>query len=318
MEADSDAEVLAGIPPELLKKIRQIEIRSRRLVNDLFLGEYHAVFRGRGIEFSDVREYLPGDDIRSIDWNVTARLGSPFVKRFVEERELTVLMAVDVSASGLFGTIAQSKRELATELTGLIGFSAAHSDDKIGLVAFSSEIERFVSPSKGTRHVLRLLRELLTLRPKQSGTSIANALDYASHVLKRRSTIFLVSDFLDQGYDGILRVAAQRHDVIAVSVSDPRELELPDLGLIELEDAETGQRALIDSSSAETRRRYHDAAVAQREQRDRLLRSLSVDHIALSTDRSYVEPLIAFFRRRSHSSVRHGPAARSGSLGVAV
>jgi uncharacterized protein (DUF58 family) len=309
MPEDTAAEQPGAIPPDLLRRIRQIEIRSRRLVNDLFLGEYLAVFRGRGIEFSDVREYQPGDDIRTIDWNVTARLGSPFIKKFVEERELTVLIAVDVSASELFGTQAQTKRELATEIAALLAFSASNNNDKVGLVAFSSEIERFIPPGKGARHVLRLLRELLYLRPRSQGTKIAAALDYISHVMKRRSTVFLISDFLDGGYEPILRVAARRHEIVAVSVTDPRELDLPDLGLIELEDAESGERVLLDSSDAQVRRLYRERALAQRSRRDRLLASLSIDHIAVQTDRSYVEPMIVFFRRRARAS---GLGVRTG------
>lgn len=302
-------EAQRGIPSDLLKKIRRIEIRARRLVNDLFLGEYRAVFRGRGIEFADVREYEPGDDIRSIDWNVTARLGVPFVKKFVEERELTIMLVVDVSGSVLFGTAAQTKREIATEIAALLAFSAIKSNDKVGLIAFSSQIERFVPPAKGTRHVLRLLRELLYLLPVQAGTSTMRALEYASHMLKRRSVIFLISDFLDHGYESRLRVAAQRHDVVAISLTDPRELELPDVGLIDLEDAESGDRVLIDSSDPAVRRRYHEQAVEQRALRDRMLGSLNVDHVAVSTDRSYIEPLIAFFRWRQRG-VRRG--ARAG------
>lgn len=298
-----------AIPPELLKKIRQIEIRSRRLVNDLFVGEYLAVFRGRGIEFSDVREYLPGDDVRTIDWNVTARLGAPFVKKFVEERELSVLLAVDVSASGLFGTVAQSKRELATEIAALLAFSAANNNDKVGLVAFSSAIERFIPPAKGARHVLRLLRDLLFLQPQEPGTSIAHALDYTSHVLKRRSTVFLLSDFLDEGYESILRVATRRHDIVAISITDPREFVLPDLGLIELEDAETGGHLLIDSSDPQVQRLYQAKAEAQRQQRDRLLGALNVDHIAVTTGESYIEPMIAFFRRRARNTGQRARAS---------
>lgn len=309
MTAGDAQDESGSIPPELLKRIRQIEIRSRRLVNDLFLGQYLAVFRGRGIEFSEVREYEPGDDVRTIDWNVTARLGAPYVKKFVEERELNVVLAVDVSASELFGTAAQSKRELATEIAALLSFSAVNNNDRVGLVAFSDDIERYVPPAKGSRHVLRLLRELLYLRPSGTGTNIARALDYVSHVLKRQSTVFLVSDFLDRSYAPILRVVAHRHDVVAISLTDPRELELPDLGLIELEDAETSERALIDSSDPEVRRLYHARAVEQREERDRLLASLGIDHIALGTDRSYVEPMIVFFRRRSRAA---GQRLRAG------
>jgi uncharacterized protein (DUF58 family) len=297
------------IPPELLKRIRQIEIRSRRLVNDLFLGEYLAVFRGRGMEFSEVREYEPGDDARTIDWNVTARLGAPYVKKFVEERELSIMLAVDVSASELFGTTVQSKREVATEIAALLSFSAVNNNDRVGLLAFSGSVERYIPPAKGTRHVLRLVRELLYLKPRGSGTSILAALDYLSKVLKRRSTVFLISDFLDRGYAPILRVMARRHDIVAVSITDPRELELPDAGLLELEDAETGERVLVDTSDRELRRVYGERARAQRDERDRMLTSLNIDHIAVRTDRSYVEPMIVFFRRRARAA---GPRLRAG------
>jgi uncharacterized protein (DUF58 family) len=293
---------LAGLPPELLTRVRQIEIRARRLVNDLFLGEYLAVFRGRGIEFSEVREYQVGDDVRTIDWNVTARLGEPYVKKFVEERELNVLLAVDVSASEFFGTVDRTKRELATEIAALLAFSAVTSHDKAGLLAFSSDIERYIVPGTGARYVLRLVRELLYLNPQKTGTNIAGALDYLSKVLKRRSTVFLISDFLDAGYEAILRVAARRHDIVAISLTDPRELELPNVGLIELEDAESGERVVIDTHDPEVRRRYMDLAVRRRVLRDRTLASLGVDHIAVRTDRSYIEPLIAFFRNRARAA----------------
>jgi uncharacterized protein (DUF58 family) len=293
---------LGGLPPELLQRVRQIEIRARRLVNDLFLGEYLAVFRGRGIEFSEVREYQVGDDVRSIDWNVTARLGEPYVKKFVEERELTVVLAVDVSASELFGTVARTKREIATEIAALLAFSAVTSHDKVGLLAFSSDIERYIVPATGARYVLRLVRELLYLSPQQTGTSIATALDYLSKVLKRRSTVFLISDFLDQGYEAILRVASKRHDIVAISVTDPRELELPDVGLIELEDSESGDRVVVDTGDPTVRSGYHDLATRRRIERDHTLASLGVDHIDVRTDRSYVEPLIAFFRNRARAS----------------
>ncbi|HTE84199.1 MAG TPA: DUF58 domain-containing protein [Dehalococcoidia bacterium] len=301
METRQSAQALGALPPDLLRRIRQLEIRARRLVNDLFLGEYLAVFRGRGIEFSEVREYLPGDDIRTIDWNVTARLGEPYVKKFVEERELNVMLAVDVSSSELFGTVSRTKREVATEIAALLAFSAVTSNDKIGLLAFSSDIERFIPLGNGARYVLRLLRELLYLSPRRSGTSISITLDYLSKVLKRRSTVFLISDFLDAGYEPILRVAARRHEIVAISLSDPRELELPDLGLIELEDAETGARVLVDTSDSAVRSQYHERAVQRMAQRNRLLASLSIDHIAVRTDRSYIEPLIVFFRNRARA-----------------
>ncbi|MGB6838277.1 MAG: DUF58 domain-containing protein [Dehalococcoidia bacterium] len=287
------------IPPELLQKIRRIEIRARRLVANLFLGEYHSVFRGRGLEFSEVREYQPGDDVRSIDWNVTARMGTPYVKKYVEERELTVLLVVDVSASEAFGTGAQTKGEVAAEVAALLAFAAVANNDRIGLLTFSDRIEKFVPPRKGSQHVLRIVRELLYSRPRGRGTDIAGALAYLTRVARRRSIIFLISDFLDRGFEGALRVAVQRHDLVAISLTDPRELSLPPLGLLELEDAETGQPLLLDTEDRETRRQYALAAAQRREERQQLLRSMAVDEVAIATDRSYVQPLMAFFQARA-------------------
>ena len=294
---------------ELLKKVRRIEIRSRRLVNSLFLGEYHAVFRGRGIEFSEVREYTPGDEIRTIDWNVTARLGTPYVKKFVEERELTVLLLVDVSASGAFGTAAQTKREIAAEIAALLALSAIDNHDRVGLVAFTNRIEKHIAPAKGQRHVLRLVRELLALEPAGRRTDIGAALDYASKVLSRRAVIFIISDFLDEAeYGRSLRVLAHRHDVVAIALTDPRELELPDVGLVELEDAETGERVLIDSSDARVRQQYAGRAAEIRAQRTRLFRANGVDAVEILTAGSYVEPLMAFFRARGSGARRRASA----------
>lgn len=287
------------IPPELLQKIRRIEIRARRLVANLFLGEYHSVFRGRGLEFSEVREYQPGDDVRSIDWNVTARMGTPYVKKYVEERELTVLLVVDVSASETFGTGAQTKGEVAAEVAALLAFAAVANNDRIGLLTFSDRIEKFVPPRKGSQHVLRIVRELLYARPQGRGTDIAGALAYLTRVARRRSIIFLISDFLDRGFEGALRVAVQRHDLVAISLTDPRELSLPPLGLLELEDAETGQPLLLDTEDRETRRQYALAAAQRRDERQQLLRSMAVDEVAIATDRSYVQPLMAFFQARA-------------------
>jgi len=287
------------IPPELLQKIRRIEIRARRLVANLFLGEYHSVFRGRGLEFSEVREYQPGDDVRSIDWNVTARMGTPYVKKYVEERELTVLLVVDVSASETFGTGAQTKGEVAAEVAALLAFAAVANNDRIGLLTFSDRIEKFVPPRKGSQHVLRIVRELLYARPQGRGTDIAGALAYLTRVARRRSIIFLISDFLDRGFEGALRLAVQRHDLVAISLTDPRELSLPPLGLLELEDAETGQPLLLDTEDRETRRQYALAAAQRREERQQLLRSMGVDEVAIATDRSYVQPLMAFFQARA-------------------
>lgn len=300
MAEGSWAGTVNPLRPELLRRVRRIEIRSRRLVNSLFLGEYHAVFRGRGIEFSEVREYVPGDEVRSIDWNVTARLNVPFVKKFVEERELTVLLLVDVSASGAFGTVPQTKREIAAEITALLALSAINNQDRVGLVAFSDRVEKYVAPAKGQRHVLRLVRELLGVEPHGRGTSIATALDYASHMLNRRAVVFLISDFMDAGeYDASLRVLARRHDLVAITLTDPRELELPDVGIVELEDAETGERVLVDTADEATRTLYRERAAAARELRERLFRRNSVDAIEIGTGSSYIEPLMRFFRARA-------------------
>jgi uncharacterized protein (DUF58 family) len=296
------------LTPELLKRVRQIEIRSRRLVNSLFLGEYHAVFRGRGIEFSEVREYVPGDDVRTIDWNVTARLGAPFIKKFVEERELTVQLMVDVSASGAFTTSGRTKRELAAEISALLALSAIENQDRVGLLAFSDRVERYVPPAKGRRHVLRLVRDLLSLSPQGRGTSLSTALEFATTLLRRRSVAFIISDFCDPaGFEPPLRIFSHRHDVTAIVLSDPRELELPDIGVVELEDAETGQTVIVDTSDPGVRRQYHEQAEAQRERREHLFRANGIESVEISTASSYVEPLIAFFHKR-------GRRASSGAL----
>lgn len=289
----------AGIPVDLLKKIRRIEIRVRRLLNTTFLGEYHSVFRGQGIEFSEVREYQPGDDVRAIDWNVTARSGFPYIKQFVEERELTVLLVVDVSASGTYGSTGQSKLEVATEVAALLAFSAIRNNDKVGLVAFTDQVEKFVPARKGPQHVLRILRELLYLTPKGRGTDIAEALRYTNHLQRRRSVIFLISDFLTQGYEATLRVTGRRHDVVAIALTDPREESLPEAGLVTLEDAESGSMVVVDTGDPTVRREYHRLALEARVQRKGVLQSLKVDNLEVSTNASYVEPLAGFFKARA-------------------
>jgi uncharacterized protein (DUF58 family) len=289
----------APIPPELLRKIRRIEVRARRLVDHLFLGEYHSVFRGRGLEFSEVREYQPGDDVRIIDWNVTARMGTPYVKKFVEERELTVYLLVDVSASEGFSTAPQTKAELAAEIGALLALAAVRNNDRVGLIAFTDQVERFLPPQKGSQHVLRLIRELLYLRPARRGTDIAAGLGFLSRVARRRSVAFLLSDFLASDYEAALRVAARRHDIIAISLSDPRETELPDAGLLDLEDPETGQRIVVDSGDAGVRQRYAEAGQRRREGRRRLLSAVGVDEVPIFTDRPYVQSLMAFFQARA-------------------
>lgn len=300
MNAPTTAE--PSLPPELVRKIRRIEIRARRLVSNLFLGEYHSVFRGRGLEFWEVREYQPGDDVRTIDWNVTARMGTPYVKKYVEERELTVLLALDVSASQSFGTVAQAKAEVAAEVAALLAFAAVANNDRVGLLTFSDRIEKFTPPRKGAQHVLRIVRELLHARPQSPGTDIAGALSYLTRVARRHSIVFLISDFLDEGFEPALRIAAQRHDLITVSLTDPRELSLPAIGLLELEDAETGRRLMLDTQDPDVRRSYALAAARRREERQRLLRSVGVDEVSIATDRPYVEPLMTFFQARARRS----------------
>jgi uncharacterized protein (DUF58 family) len=286
------------LPPEMLARIRRIEIRARRLVASVFLGEYHSVFRGRGIEFSEVRQYQPGDEVRAIDWNVTARMGSPYVKKYIEERELTVLLLVDVSASSSFTSTGLSKRQLAAEVAATLAFAAVANSDRAGLITFSDRIERFVPPGKSRTHVLRMVRELLYAEPAGRGTDIGAALAYVTRVARRRAIVFVLSDFFDEGYERQLRAAAARHDVLALTLNDPREMELPDVGLLELEDAETGARALVDTGDARTRAAYAQRAVDRIARRRRALAASNVEEIPLATDRSYVEPLLRAFRAR--------------------
>jgi uncharacterized protein (DUF58 family) len=286
------------IPKQVLQKVRQIEIRTKHLVNDVFSGEYHSVFKGRGMEFAEVREYQPGDDIRAIDWNVTARTGRPYIKRYTEERELTVMLAVDVSASSNFGTVTRMKGEIAVELCALLAFAAIKNNDRVGLLIFTDQIEKFIPPRKGRTHVLRVIRELLYTRPAHTGTNIAQALEYLNRVIRRRSIVFVVSDFLTAGYTTALRVANRRHDMIAVTITDPRELDMPAVGLVELQDAETGEEILIDTNDAEWRRLYHDRHTALRAERDQRFTALGVDTIHIQTSRPYIDPVVQFFKAR--------------------
>lgn len=297
------------IPREVIRKIRRIEIRTKRLVNDVFSGEYQSVFKGRGMEFSEVREYLPGDDVRSIDWNVTARTGRPFIKKFEEERELTIMFLVDASASGGFGTVSRTKAELTAELCALLAFSATRNNDRVGLIIFTDRIEKVVPPRKGRTHVLRVVRELLFYRPKGKGTNIAAALDYLTNVVKRHAVVFLVSDFVAEGYETRLSVANRRYDLIAVEVSDPRESELPRLGLVEMEDPETGERLAVDTGSTRVLERFSEFARDDTERRRKMFRRLGIDSVSVSTDRPYVEPLEKFFRMRAR---RTGPLVSAG------
>jgi uncharacterized protein (DUF58 family) len=286
------------IPREILKKVRKIEISTRGLVNEVFSGEYHSVFKGQGMTFSEVREYQYGDDIRAIDWNVTARTGTPFVKVYEEERELTVVLVVDVSASGDFGSLERMKGELAVELSAVLGFSAVKNDDKIGLILFSDRIEKFVPPRKGRRHVLRVLRELLYHRPQGRGTDIGGALEYLSRVVPRRAVVFLVSDFMGEGFFRPLSVAGKRHDLIAVRVRDRREQELPPLGLMEMEDPETGERLVVNSSDPDFQTAFRAGSEERQATLDRDLRRCKVDVIDVETGQPYVKPLMHFFKQR--------------------
>jgi len=283
---------------EQLKAVRKIQIRTSHLVTDLFAGQYHSVFKGRGMEFAEVRLYQPGDDVRIIDWNVTARTGTPHVKRYSEERELTVMLLVDASASTYFGSVKQLKSTLAAELGALFAFSAITNNDKVGLVVFTDRIELALRPRKGTHHVLRVIRELLSANPAGRGTDIAAALEHLSRVTKRRAVVFLLSDFLSPGWRSALAVAARRHDVIAVVLEDPREAELPAVGLVELEEAETGERYVVDTGDARVRAAFAERAAAARTERDRMLRAADVDTVVVHTHRPYTEPLLRFFRMR--------------------
>jgi uncharacterized protein (DUF58 family) len=283
---------------ELLKKVRQIEIKTRGFVNQIFSGEYHSVFKGRGMEFSEVREYQYGDDIRSIDWNVSARFNHPFVKIFEEERELTVMLLVDQSSSGNFGTVKQLKNEIAAEICAVLAFSAIKNNDKVGLIMFTDRIEKFVPPKKGRAHILRIIRELLSFEPTGSGTSIKTALEYFNHVNKKRTIAFLISDFIDDGYEHILRIVSRKHDMIAVELTDPREEDLPGIGLMKLRDAETKQERWIDTSDPLVRATFKSYWHHQRARRKTMFTRSRVDAIPIRVDRPYIRPIVDFFRLR--------------------
>ena len=283
---------------ELFKKIRRIEIRTKRLVNDLFSGEYHSTFKGQGMDFEEVRQYEPGDDIRLIDWNVTARTGYPHVKKFREERELSVIFLVDASSSGTFGTKERFKADAAAELCAVLAFSAIKNNDKVGMIIFTDKIEKFVPPKKGKAHVLRLIREILYFKPEGTQTDISGALEYFNRVIKKKSVVFLVSDFLSEDYLKPLQIANNKHDVIAIKISDPREIKFENVGLIELEDAETGETLLIDTSSSGFREDFARQAEADSFGLKRSLKLINMDFIQIITNQSYIVPLINFFKLR--------------------
>jgi len=286
------------LPKELLKKIRRLHIRTSHMANDVFAGHYHSTFKGQGMEFQEVREYLPGDDVRSIDWNVTARQGRPFIKRFREERELTVMLLVDVSGSQEFGTAGQLKRELAAEVGATLAFSAIKNNDKVGLIGFSDRIEKYVKPDKGTLHVLRVIRELLTLRATGRGTDVAGALEYLNRVTRRRAVVFVISDFQAAPFEPQMRVARRRHDLIPITITDPREVELPKVRFVELVDSETGEWRTVDTTSAAFRDWYRRQALGAAETRRQVFRRMKSEAIDLATGESFVEPLTKFFRAR--------------------
>ncbi len=286
------------IPKELLSKIRRIEIRTKKLVNELFSGEYHSTFKGQGMEFEEVRQYEPGDDVRLIDWNVTARMGYPFIKKFREERELSVVLLIDASSSGRFGTRERFKNDTAAELSAVLAFSAIKNSDKVGLIIFTDRIEKFVPPKKGRAHVLRIIREILFFQPKGKGTDIAGALEYFNNVIRRKSVVFLISDFLSEGYDKPLQIANNKHDIVAVRITDPRETAFEDVGLIELEDTETGETVFIDTGSKEFRREFAARAQEDVTGLKKGLRKINLDFINIRTDQSYIEPLVNFFKMR--------------------
>lgn len=286
------------IPEEILKKIHLIHIRTKHLVNDVMAGEYESAFRGRGMEFEEVREYQPGDDVRSIHWNVTARMGRPYVKLYREERELVVMLLVDVSASGGFGSVRKFKQEVAAEVAALLAYTAIRKNDKVGLILFTDRVEKYVPPKKARGHGWRVIQEILSFEPEGTGTEIGGALDFLGRVVRKRCICFLLSDFQASGYETPLRLANKRHDLIALSISDPREHDLPPVGLVELEDAETGATLVVDTRDRFVREGYRRLRGEEAEVRRRLFRSMDLDHVPLSTHVSYVEPLLAFFRRR--------------------
>ena len=286
------------IPKEIIKKIRQIHIKTNYVVNDVFAGEYESAFRGRGMEFEEVREYMPGDDIRDIDWNVTARFGHPFVKVYREERELTIILLVDVSASCAFGTQQQFKQELSAEIASVLTFAAIKSNDKVGLIIFSDQIEKFIPPKKGANHVWRVIKELLGHKPVSGKTDIALALNYLNRVIRKKSVVFLISDFIADGYEKPLKITGKKHDLVSICITDPRELELPKTGLVELQDAESGEKILIDCSDKNFRKNYKKFSTDRLKKTFDIFKSGGVNYIDIRTDVAYVDPLIKFFKMR--------------------
>lgn len=283
---------------ELLKKVRKIEIKSKGLSNQIFSGEYHSAFKGRGMAFSEVREYQIGDDIRSIDWNVTARFNQPYVKIFEEEREMTVMLLVDMSASKDFGTTKQLKKNLITELCAVLAFSAITNNDKVGVLFFTDRIEKFIPPKKGRKHILTIIRELIDFEPISKGTEIKQAMRYFTSVIKKHCTAFLISDFIDEGFEDELKISAKKHDLVALQIRDHREEEIPNVGLVQLQDAESGKLFWFNSASQLNRKAYHKNALKRQDDFKKMMRRNGVDFTTISTDRSYIQPLMNLFKRR--------------------
>ncbi len=289
---------------ELKQQIKQIHIYTSYLVNEAMAGEYASAFKGRGMEFEEVRDYRPGDDIRSIDWKVTARTGAAYVKEHREERELTIFLMVDMSASGRFGSGNKLKTEVMAELAAVMAYLASRNNDRVGMMLFTTEVERFVPPKKGRAHIWRLIQEILTFQPKHQGTDLGGALEYAGHLLRKKTVLFLISDFLDTRYEHALSLASKRHDITALHVADPRESELPNVGLIELEDAETGEVMLVDTADARVRAYFQQQAATQRQQTQAILRRLGVDEVPIDTTQSFVLPLMRYLRQRERRRAR--------------
>ncbi len=286
------------IPPEVFKKIRRLQIRTSHRVDELLAGSWHSAFKGRGIEFEEVRPYQVGDDVRAIDWNVTARNNQPFVKLFREEREMAVRLLVDLSRSQWFGTRQQSKRELVAELGATLAMSAIRNNDKVGLTLFTSEVEKHIPPRKGSRHILRIIRELLYCEPVGTGTDLSAAIEHLNRTSKRRSVVFLISDFQDRGFENRLKIARKKHDIIPVVVDDPREQQLPDVGLVRLQDSETGEVVVVDTSSRRNRKQFQELAQQQQQQRDAAFRRMQLHPVRLTTGEDFVEPLRKYFQQR--------------------
>lgn len=283
---------------EIFKKVRKIEIKTRGLSNQIFSGEYHSVFKGRGMAFSEVREYQFGDDIRNIDWNVTARFNHPFIKIFEEERELTVMLLIDVSGSNNFGTQSQLKQDVITEIAAVLSFSAIQNNDKVGVIFFSDKIEKFIPPKKGTTHILRIIRELIDFKAENKGTNVAEALRYLTNAIKKKSTVFVISDFMDEGMEKAIQIANYKHDLIAIRITDERENEMPDVGMVRMVDAETGSRMWVDTSSSKVRKFYSNRVREKTDELDTMFARFGVDMAKIYTGKDYVVPLMNLFKKR--------------------